>query len=123
MSVSPSVPAAVKATSAITSTALVVVGVAFMLAWMAGVVALGMMAMMGGLMANDAGRASGDRHMGLLVFMAGGLVLLALAGVPGGLAFFWAGHRAQMLWLFGGLAVAGVAVPLVAMWWFFSAVK
>ncbi len=96
-------------------------GIAFIVAWLglAGVWAV--MSLMGGVMANDAGRVGADRHATLLVVLLIGEVLVALAGVSGGLAFFLPDHRATLWWTFAGLLAAGAAMQIWAGWSFISA--
>lgn len=72
-------------------------------------------------MANDAGPASSGRHGSVLFWMLAGEILVALAGIPGGLAFFMSSHRSLLLWSFPGLLLTGIALQGWAFWSFFSA--
>ena len=98
-------------------------GVAFMVVWLMAAVAWAVVSLMGSLMANDAGRVSADRHMKMLVWLVIGEVLAAAAGIPGGLAFFWAAHRTHMLVGFTGLLVTGGVMQIWALMSFFAAAK
>lgn len=109
--------------SATGSTTLVIAGVLFIVLWFASAAVWAFMSMMGGLMANDAGKASTDRHLTLLIFLAAGELMTAVAGLPGGLAFFWISHRASLIWWFAGLALTGGVMQVLAVWSFFSAAK
>lgn len=95
------------------SAGLVILGVVFILVWLAVAAVLGVMMLMPALMVNDSGRLSGDQHLGIMSGMYGGLLLLGLAGVPAGLAFFWRGWRARLLWIFGGLLGGGILVEVI----------
>ena len=77
--------------------------------------------MMSGAMANDAERLPADRHPSLLLVMFAGEALVALAGAPAGLAFFWTGARAPLLWTIAGLLVTGLALQIWSWWSFFHA--
>ncbi|MDB6074121.1 MAG: hypothetical protein JWO89_1761 [Verrucomicrobiaceae bacterium] len=117
----PPIPDLTAATSApAASTLSIVLGVVFMLVWWGLAIVWGMMSLMGGLMANDSGSASSDKHMALLWWMFAGEVLIALAGLPGGLAFCLVGHRALLISLFAVLLVAGGAMQGWAMTSFYA---
>lgn len=92
---------------------LVLAGLVFILVWMALAVALGVLMVMPALMVNDSGHLSSGRHLGVMAGMYGGLALLALAGLPAGLAIFWRGSRGLLLWIFGGLLAAGLLVEFI----------
>jgi hypothetical protein len=64
-------------------------------------------------MVNDSGRLSGDQHLSVMIGMYGGLLLLGLAGVPAGLAFFWRGCRGRLLGIFGSLLGGGILVEII----------
>ena len=96
-------------------------GVAFIVVWLMAAVAWAVMSLMGSLMANDSGSVSADRHMKMLVWLVVGEILAAAAGIPGGLAFFWAAHRTHMLIGFAGLLVTGAAMQVWAVMSFFAA--
>ena len=53
--------------------------------------------------------------------MFAGEALVALAGAPAGLAFFWTGARAPLLWTIAGLLVTGLALQIWSWWSFFHA--
>jgi len=102
------------------STLAVVAGVALIVVWVVASLAWGAMVFMGGVMSNDAGRVSSDRHAALLALMMLGVALVGLAGVPGGLALFWSDMRPLLLWAFGGMVVAGAAMQGLAAWLFLA---
>lgn len=79
------------------------------------------LSMMGGLMANDAGHASADRHVALIGGVLAGQVGTTLAGVFGGMAFFYRSRRRRMVLLFLVLLVAGVLAQLLSFQAFFAA--
>jgi hypothetical protein len=70
----------------------VVLGVLFMAVWIVGHVIWATMALMGTAMANDSGAATSEAHVSLMGGVLGGQVVAGLAGIPGGLAFFWRGR-------------------------------
>lgn len=93
---------------------MVVLGVLFMGVWIAGHVIWATMALMGTVMANDSGAASSEAHVSLMGGVLGGQVVAGLAGIPGGVAFFWRGAR-KVLWiLFGVLFVSGAVWQILA---------
>jgi hypothetical protein len=87
--------------------ALVIAGVSFAIIWIAAHVVWASLSLMAGLMANDAGAASTNQHLTLIVGMLLGQALAALAGIPAGLAFFWRERRKRLLLAFGALFIAG----------------
>ena len=99
----------------------VIGGVGFMVLWFAGAAVWALMTLMSGAMANDAERLPADRHTSLLLVMFAGEALVALAGAPAGLAFFWTGARAPLLWTIAGLLVTGLALQIWSWWSFFHA--
>jgi hypothetical protein len=103
------------------SLVLTILGIAFMVVWLGAAAVWAAMSLMGGLMANDAGRVPAGTHATLLMVLVAGEVLVALAGIPGGLAVFWAGWRAVLLWTFAILLVVGIGLQLWAAWSFASA--
>lgn len=82
-----------------------------------------MMSMMGTLMANDSGAASTDSHMTLIVGMICGQGMTSLAGICGGMAFFWRSRRRLLLWLFTALLILGGLCQYGFLHWFFSSVS
>jgi hypothetical protein len=105
------------------STLLVIGGIVFICVWIAAHLIWASMALMGGLMANDAGAASSDQHSGLILGMLAGQVLAGGAGIPGGLAFFWRGKR-KLLWgLFALFFVIGGLCQAWAFYSFFASVS
>ena len=86
-----------------------VLGLLFAGLWLCGHVVWGSMALMGTLMANDAGSASTDQHMAMMGGVLGGIVMAGAAGIPGGLAFFWRSAR-KWLWLSFALFFIGGGV-------------
>jgi hypothetical protein len=104
--------------SATKTSFLVVLGVAFASVWLALHFAWASMAMMGGLMANDAGRATGDQHMALILGVLAGQIIAGAAGIPAGLAFFWRTRRKLLLGIFLAAFLAGVLCQAGAFWFF-----
>ena len=100
---------------------MVVLGVLFMAVWIVGHVIWATMALMGTAMANDSGAASSEAHVSLIGGVLGGQVVAGLAGIPGGLAFFWRGARKGLWILFGVLFVSGAAWQILAFQSFVSA--
>lgn len=89
-------------------------GVLFMLLWLGASAVWTLMAVMGGLMANDSGAVASDRHAVLLVVMLVGVAAAALAGVAGGLAFFWNDMRRPLIIGFVALLVGGLGMQAYA---------
>ncbi len=87
-----------------------VAGIAFMLVWLAASAVWTLLAVMGGLMANDSGAVAADRHSSLLALMLAGVAVAALAGVAGGLAFFMQDMRRTFVIAFVALLVGGVGM-------------
>lgn len=87
----------------------IVLGLLFTGLWLCGHVVWGSMALMGTLMANDAGAATNDQHIAMMGGVLGGIVMAGSAGIPGGLAFFWRSAR-KWLWLSFALFFIGGAV-------------
>jgi hypothetical protein len=100
---------------------MVVLGVLFMAVWIVGHVIWATMALMGTVMANDSGAASSEAHVSLMGGVLGGQVVAGLAGIPGGLAFFWRGARKGLWVLFGVLFVSGAVWQILAFKSFVSA--
>lgn len=101
------------ATRAAFSVGLIILGIVFIFVWLALAVGLGVMMLMPALMVNDSNRLSSDQHLGVMTGMYGGLLLLGLAGVPAGLAFFWRGCRGRLLGIFVGLLGSGLLVEII----------
>jgi hypothetical protein len=99
----------------------VVLGVLFMAVWIVGHLIWATIALMGTAMANDSGAASSEAHVSLIGGVLGGQVVAGLAGIPGGLAFFWRGARKGLWILFGVLFVSGVLWQVLAFQSFVSA--
>jgi hypothetical protein len=104
-----------------TSPLYIVAGVAFTVFWLAAAGLWAALSFMGGAMANDSGRVPAEAHATFLMMMIAGEILVALAGFPAGLAFFWGAWRTILLILFGGLLLAGVGLQIWAFWSFASA--
>jgi len=100
---------------------MVVLGVLFMAVWIVGHVIWATMALMGTAMANDSGAASSAALVSLIGGVLGGQVVAGLAGIPGGLAFFWQGARKGLWVLFGVLFVSGAVWQVLAFQSFVSA--
>lgn len=101
--------------------ALIILGLLFTALWIVGHVVWATMALMGTLMANDAGGASSDQHMAFMGGMLGGQIMAGGAGVPGGLAFFWRSLRKWLWILFAALFVSGAVWQVVAFQFFITA--
>ena len=98
-----------------------ILGFVFAMLWIAAHVVWGSMALMGTLMANDAGAASSDQHMAMMGGVLGGIVMAGAAGIPGGLAFVWRGAR-KWLWVaFALFFIGGVIWQVVAFQSFIAA--
>lgn len=102
------------------SVPMVILGILFILAWLAGATLLGVVKFMVGVMANDSGAASNETHMGLISGLMAGQALTATAGIPAGLAFFLRGARKKLLWAFALLLVTGVIIQVLSVRSFFS---
>lgn len=100
---------------------MIIIGILFMVVWIAAHVVWAAMSMMGSLMANDSGAASEDQHMALIGGMLGGQVLAGAAGLPGGLAFFWRKPRKWLIIAFALLFISGALWQFLAFQSFFSA--
>ena len=99
----------------------IVLGLLFAGLWLCGHVVWGSVALMGTLMANDAGAASSHQHMAMMGGVLGGIVMAGAAGIPGGLAFFWCRAR-RWLWLsFGLLFISGAIWQVLAFQSFMAA--
>jgi hypothetical protein len=96
-------------------------GIAFVVVWFGAAGLWAGLSLMGGVMADDAGRVSSDRHATLLVVLLVGEAVVALAGIAGGAAFFLPDHRATLWWVFAGLVAVGAALQIGAVWSFVSA--
>ncbi len=107
-----------RAATAAKTGSLMVLGVVFACGWIGLHFVWGVMAMMGNLMANDAGRASSDQHMMLILGALAGQVLAGAAGIPAGLAFFWRGRRKLLLGIFLAAFLSGVLLQAGAFWLF-----
>lgn len=103
-----------------TSPLLVVLGLLFIASWLGVAFMLGLAKLMASLMANDSGAASNEQHMSLIGGMIGGQLLTGFAGIPAGLAFFWRTRRKGLLWTFGVMLAAGVALQVIAFRSFFA---
>ena len=77
--------------------------------WLCAHLVWGSMALMGTLMANDAGAATNDQHIAMMGGVLGGIVMAGAAGIPGGLAFVWRSAR-KWLWLSFALFFIGGAI-------------
>jgi hypothetical protein len=87
-----------------------VCGILFIILWIIGHIAWGMMSLVADLMANDSGSAPAGKHMTLIFGMLGGQMLCGAAGIPAGLAFFWRSRRKFLVWLFSILFVVGALI-------------
>jgi len=101
------------------STLAIVGGVAFILVWVAASAGWAVLQMSAAAMGNDSGKLTPERHVALLIAMAIGIALCALAVIPGGLAFFLVEKRSLLIWIFGGMVGAGLAVQATSFALFF----
>ncbi|HYF36821.1 MAG TPA: hypothetical protein VD994_16110, partial [Prosthecobacter sp.] len=85
----------------------VIGGILFILIWGAACALMMGMSIFGVFMANDSGAASSDKHGGFILGVLGGQILIAAAGLPAGLAFFWPRRRSLLLGLFATLLIIG----------------
>ena len=92
----------------------IVGGIVFVIGWLAASAVWTVMAVMGGLMANDSGAVAADRHATLLTIMLSGVAAAALAGVAGGIAFFMQDMRRTLIIAFVALLVGGVGLQAYA---------
>ena len=99
---------------------MMVLGIAVIGLWLVLCVVWAVMSIPGGLMANDSGAFSTSAQMRMLAGLALGQLVVAASGVPLGLAIPWADDRASLLWTFGGLLAAGVALQVVSVMLFFN---
>lgn len=96
-----------------------VLGIGAIVLWL-GICAVWMiLSVPGGLMANDSGAFSPERHMAMIWGLLAGQLLVALAGIPGGLAIFMAERRSTLLWTFAALLAVGIALQIGSVAWFF----
>ena len=99
----------------------IILGVVFILLWVAGHIAWAALSFVGSVMANDSGAATSDQHMTLIFGMLAGQVLAGGAGIPGGLAFFIRSKRKLLVWVFAALFVIGALIQIWAFQSFFAA--
>ena len=98
----------------------VIGGIAFVLIWWGAAIAWAVMSLMAGLMANDAGRVTADRHLQMIIWMVVGEVIVALAAVPGGLGIATGGHQTLLWGVFWALVLIGGGVQYRALSSFFA---
>lgn len=96
-------------------------GLAFVVVWLGAAALWAVTSLMGGLMANDAGRLAADRHTGLLLVMLVGEILVGLAGIVAALAIALPTHRAGLLRNFAVLLALGLLAQAWAIWSFVTA--
>jgi len=101
------------------STLAILGGVAFILVWLAASAGWTVLQMSAAAMGNDSGKLTPEKHVALLIAMAVGIALCALAVIPGGLAFFLVEKRALLTWIFGGMVGTGVVVQAISFALFF----
>jgi hypothetical protein len=99
---------------------MMVLGIAVIGLWLVLCAVWAVMSIPGGLMANASGTFSTRAQMWMLTGLAVGQLVVAAAGVPLGLAVPWAESRSSLLWTFGGLLAAGVALQVVSVMLFFN---
>lgn len=96
------------------SVPMLLLGLVFIGLWLTGAFLLGALKFMASLMANDAGVASGESHMQMVVGVMMGQAATAVAGIPAGLAFFWRSARRKLLWAFALLLAGGILVQVLS---------
>ena len=101
------------------STLAILGGVAFILVWLAASAGWTVLQMSAAALGNDSGKLTPEKHVALLVAMAIGIALCALAVIPGGLAFFLVEKRSLLTWIFGGMVGAGLVVQAISFALFF----
>jgi hypothetical protein len=89
------------------------------LGWLAASALWGALALMGGVMANDAGRAPSETHARLVGLMLVGIVAAGLAGPVAGAAVFFEDARRPLLWAAALLLAGGLGLQASA-WFAFS---
>lgn len=99
---------------------LVILGVLFTTLWISAHMAWASMTVMANVMANDSGQATLVQHLSLIVGVLGGQAVAGLAGIPGGLAFFWTGARKRLFVIFAILFVSGAVWQVLAVQSFFT---
>lgn len=102
------------------SVPMLILGILFIVAWLAGATLLGVVKFMVGVMANDSGAVSNETHMGVISGLMVGQALTATAGIPAGLAFFMRAARKKLLWAFALLLVTGIVFQVLSVRSFFS---
>lgn len=102
------------------SVPMLILGILFIVAWLAGATLLGLLKLMVGVMANDSGAVSNETHMGVISGLMVGQALTATAGIPAGLAFFMRAARKKLLWAFALLLVTGIVFQVLSVRSFFS---
>lgn len=102
------------------SVPMLILGILFIVAWLAGATLLGLLKLMAGVMANDSGAVSNETHMGVISGLMVGQALTATAGIPAGLAFFMRAARKKLLWAFALLLVTGIVFQVLSVRSFFS---
>ena len=91
---------------------LVVLGLGFTIVWLAAHAVWAMAAFMGNAMMNDSGRIPDSVHQFIVFGFLFGQGIAALAGIPGGLAFFLSEIRRPLLKWFGGLFLLGALIQI-----------
>ena len=91
--------------------ALVGLGLIFIVGWTSVHIIWAYLSLMGGLMANDSGAKSSGSHGAFILGLMAGEALTALAGIPAGLAFFWAPMRKKLLMAVGTSRTASATTP------------
>ncbi len=90
------------------------VGIAFIVVWLGLAAVWFVMSAMAGAMANDSGSVSSDLHARMLILLALGELVVAIAGVLGGCSFIFADHGALLWKAFWILLALGVAMQVGA---------
>lgn len=99
---------------------MTVLGIGFIVLWLAACLVWAVLSFPGGLMANASGSFSPRAHMWMLAGLLLGQLVAAAAGIPAGLAFFHEETRSSLLWTFGWLLGGGIAIQAIAVVGFFN---
>ncbi len=100
---------------------LAVIGIHFIVGWLAAAALLGYWFFAFSITATDSGGEAGEKYPIWVLGTLGGLGLVALAGIPAGLSFFCWGIRKILFSVAGLLFLLGVAMVAGVFAWFFRA--
>jgi hypothetical protein len=95
-------------------------GIVVIVLWLVLCLVWAVLSVPGGLMANASDAFSPRAHMTMLAGLAIGQLTVAASGVPLGMAVSMAESRSSLLWTFGWLLAAGIAMQVGFVLWFFE---